>query len=184
MSKIAVSCDEPSLDAIVDPRFGRAAGYMIVDPETMQFTYQENGQAQSMSSGAGIQAAETVIRTGAKVVLTGDVGPKAYQALSAGGVVIVPNMANMTVREAVQRYKEGHGAPASEASSPAHSGLNTPSGGAGGGGRGAGGGGMGGGGGRGMGKGRGIAGGGRGMGGGGGQGMGGGSGMGGGRRRS
>lgn len=163
MPKIAVSCYEPSLDSMVDPRFGRAAGYVIVDSETMEFSYQENGQAQTMSSGAGIQAGETVARTGAKVVLTGDVGPKAYQALSAAGVEIVPNMANMTVREAVQRYKEGAATPASQPSGPAHGGLNAP------------GGGMGGGGGKGMG--RGPAGGGRGKGGGG-------MGMGGGRRRS
>jgi predicted Fe-Mo cluster-binding NifX family protein len=140
MSKIAISCDEPSLDAQVDPRFGRAAGFLIVDPDTMTFTYQENGQAQAMARGAGIQAAETIIRAGARAVLTGYVGPKAFQALSAGGVQIVQDLANLTVRQAVERYKAGDIALAQEPNSQAHGGGGRPGAGMGGGGRGGGGG--------------------------------------------
>ncbi len=139
MSKIAISCDEPSLDAQVDPRFGRAAGFLIVDPETMTFTYQENGQAQAMARGAGIQAAETVIRAGATAVLTGYVGPKAFQALAAGKVRIIQDLANMTVRQAVERYKTGDITIADNPNSQAHSGGGRPGAGTGGGGRGGGG---------------------------------------------
>ena len=139
MVKIAVSCDEPSLEAAVDPRFGRAAGFLIVDPGTMEFTYQENGQAQAMARGAGIQAAETVIRAGATVVLTGYVGPKAFQALSAGGVQIAQDLANMTVRQAVERYTAGNVTVADQPNSPAHGGGGRPGAGMGGGGRGGGG---------------------------------------------
>jgi len=35
--KVAVSASAPSLDAPVDPRFGRCAYFVIVDPDTMQF---------------------------------------------------------------------------------------------------------------------------------------------------
>ena len=105
MEKIAISSEGPSLDALVDPRFGRAAGFLIVDPNTMAFEYLENGAAQAMGQGAGIQAAETVAQTGAKIVLTGYVGPKAFQALSATGIKIGQNLENITVREAVERYK-------------------------------------------------------------------------------
>ena len=139
MGKIAVSCDEPSLEAPVDARFGRAAGFLIVDPETMEFVYQENGQAQAMARGAGIQAAETVIRAGAKVVLTGYVGPKAFQALQAGGVQIAQDLANMTVRQAVERYTSGTVTVADQPNSAAHGGGGRPGAGMGGGGRGGGG---------------------------------------------
>ena len=107
MEKIAVTCDEPSLDAQVDPRFGRAAGFLVVDPDTMEFEYIDNGQAQTMARGAGIQAAETVARSGARVILTGYVGPKAFQALTAAGIKICQNLENMTVRQAIDRYKSG-----------------------------------------------------------------------------
>lgn len=107
MEKIAVSCEEPSLDSNVDPRFGRAAGFLIVDPDTLEFSYVDNGVSQAMSQGAGIQAAETVCRSGVKVVLTGYVGPKAFQALSAAGIKIGQNLEKMTVRQAIDKFKAG-----------------------------------------------------------------------------
>ena len=108
MERIAISCEEPSLDAQLDPRFGRAAGFLIVDPTTLKLEYVDNGAAQAMARGAGIQAAETVAQSGAKVVLTGYVGPKAFQALTAAGIQIVQNLEHMTVRAAVERYKVGN----------------------------------------------------------------------------
>jgi predicted Fe-Mo cluster-binding NifX family protein len=107
MEKIAISSEGPSLDDAVDPRFGRAAGFIIVDPDTLESEYRDNGAAQTMPRGAGIQAAETVAGGGAKALLTGYVGPKAFQALSAAGITIVQNIENMTVRQAIEKYKSG-----------------------------------------------------------------------------
>jgi len=107
MKKIAVTAEGPDLDGRVDPRFGRAAGFMIVDPETMAFEYVDNGSSQTMAQGAGIQAAENVAATGAGVLLTGFVGPKAFQALNAAGIDIGQNVDNLTIREAVQKFKDG-----------------------------------------------------------------------------
>lgn len=120
MEKIAVSCDGPNLDGPVESRFGRAAGFMIVETETLEFEYLDNGASQAMARGAGIQAAENVARSGAKAVLTGYVGPKAFQTLQAAGVRIGQNMENMTVREAVERYKTGQVDIAQEPNSMEH----------------------------------------------------------------
>ena len=46
MEKIAVSSEGPDMDARVDPRFGRAAGFIIIDPDTMAFEYVDNGRHQ------------------------------------------------------------------------------------------------------------------------------------------
>jgi predicted DNA-binding protein (UPF0251 family)/predicted Fe-Mo cluster-binding NifX family protein len=107
MEKIAVSAESPHLDDFLDPRFGRAAGFLIVDPKTLEHEYLENGESQVRSRGAGIQAAENVARAGAKVVLTGYVGPKAFQALQAAGITIGQNLEGLTVREAIERYIDG-----------------------------------------------------------------------------
>lgn len=45
--KIAVSSTGPSLEDLVDPRFGRCSYYLIVDPETFEFEAVEN-QGRSM----------------------------------------------------------------------------------------------------------------------------------------
>ena len=107
MTKIAVSSEGPDLDALVDPRFGRAAGFMIVDPQTMAFDYVDNGATQVMAQGAGIQAAEIIAGTGAGVLLTGYVGPKAFKALSAAGIAVGQNLNELTVRDAIQRFQQG-----------------------------------------------------------------------------
>ncbi len=107
MKRIAVTSEGPTLDDRVDPRFGRAAGFVIVNPETMEFEYLDNGASQARAQGAGIQAAENVVSTGVEAVLTGYVGPKAFQALAATGIRVAQNLENMSVREAVEHYLKG-----------------------------------------------------------------------------
>jgi predicted Fe-Mo cluster-binding NifX family protein len=107
MKKIAVTSEGPSLEDQVDPRFGRAAGFVIVDLETMDTRYIENGQSQVMAQGAGIQAAEVIARAGVNCLLTGYVGPKAFQALSAADIKVGQNLEGLTVRQAVERFKSG-----------------------------------------------------------------------------
>lgn len=120
MVKIAVSCEEPGLDSQVDPRFGRAAGFCIVDPDTLESKFVDNGSSQAMAQGAGIQAAETVCRSGANVVLTGSVGPKAFRALSTAGIQVGQNLENMTVRQAIAKFKAGEVDMASKPNSMGH----------------------------------------------------------------
>jgi predicted Fe-Mo cluster-binding NifX family protein len=107
MPKIAISSEGPSLDDQIDPRFGRAAGFVVVDLETMATQYIDNGQSQVMAQGAGIQAAELVARAGVSCLLTGYVGPRAFQALTAAGIKVGQNLEGLTVRQAVERYKSG-----------------------------------------------------------------------------
>lgn len=107
MDKIVVTSQGKSLDDQVDPRFGRAAYFLVVDPETMNVDVLDNSISRSMGGGAGIQAAESVANSGAKVVLSGFIGPKAFQALNAAGIKIGQGVDGMTVREAVERFKAG-----------------------------------------------------------------------------
>ncbi len=107
MTKIAVSSEGPTLDDAVDPRFGRAGGFLIVDTETMETHYLDNGSAQAASRGAGYQAAELVAGAGAEVVLSGRVGPKAFDALKTAGIQVGQECDRMTVREAVEKFQKG-----------------------------------------------------------------------------
>lgn len=107
MRKIAVSSEGRDMDSPVDPRFGRASGFIIIDPDTMSSGYVSNTASQGMAQGAGIQAAELMTLHGVGVVLTGYVGPKAFQALSAAGIKIGQNLEDLSVRQAVEKYKKG-----------------------------------------------------------------------------
>ncbi|NLE03540.1 MAG: dinitrogenase iron-molybdenum cofactor biosynthesis protein [Crenarchaeota archaeon] len=114
--KICVSATTNNLDAQVDPRFGRCQYFIIVDSETMQFEAIPNAAAGA-SGGAGIKAAQTIVDKGAKVVITGNVGPNAFQALSATGIEIMTG-ASGNIRTVVEQYKKGElnktGAPTVE----------------------------------------------------------------------
>ena len=103
--KICVTATGNSLEAQIDPRFGRCSYFVIVDSETMQFEAVPN-MAAGASGGAGIQAAQTVANKGVKLLITGNVGPKAFQALASAGIEIATG-AFGTVREAVEKYKRG-----------------------------------------------------------------------------
>ncbi len=107
MMKVAISSEGPTLDDQVDPRFGRAAGFVLVDLDTMETGYIDNGQSQVMAQGAGIQAAQRLARAGAGWVLTGYVGPKAFQALAAAGTKVGQDLEGLTVREALKRFQSG-----------------------------------------------------------------------------
>jgi len=113
MSKIAVTSEGPTLDSQIDPRFGRAAGFVVVDPATWEFQYVDNGASQAMSQGAGINAAEAIARAGATALLTGYVGPKAFAALQAAGIAVIQDMGDMTVRQAVEEFAAGRTTAAS-----------------------------------------------------------------------
>jgi len=78
--KICVSASTNSLEAPVDPRFGRCPYFMIVDSETLQFEAVPN-MASGAMSGAGIQAAQTIASRGVKVLITGNVGPNAFSSI-------------------------------------------------------------------------------------------------------
>jgi len=103
--KICVTATGTTLDAPVDPRFGRASHFIIVDSETMTFKAVPNTAMEAMH-GAGIQAAQTIANIGAKMVITGNVGPNAFQGLSSAGIKIIIG-ANGTVREVIEKYKKG-----------------------------------------------------------------------------
>jgi predicted Fe-Mo cluster-binding NifX family protein len=105
MTRICVTSQGDSLEAAVDPRFGRCAYFIIVDPESMQFRAVPNSAA-GVTGGAGIKAAQIVASEEVNTVITGSVGPNAYSALQNAGVTVL-STSEGTTRDAVALYKSG-----------------------------------------------------------------------------
>jgi predicted Fe-Mo cluster-binding NifX family protein len=103
--KVAVTTSGNDLSGPVTPHFGRCPQYLVVDTETMEFEVLQN-TAVGSAHGAGIAAAQLVASKGVKAVLTGNVGPNAYSALSASGIMIVTGVSG-TVGDAVKRFNSG-----------------------------------------------------------------------------
>lgn len=104
--KIVVTAKEPSLQAQVDPRFGRAACFILYDTDSGSHEVLQQEQDPGQMHGAGISSAEKVARSGAKAVITGNCGPNAYRALEAAGVKVYIGFSG-TVMEAVNAFKDG-----------------------------------------------------------------------------
>ena len=119
--KICVTSKGDNLDSDVDPRFGRCRYFIIVDTDTMSFESISNGSSMA-SGGAGIQAAQTVAKAGVEVVVTGNMGPNAFQTLSAAEVIVFTG-ANGTVKETVEKYKKGELEKIKSASVGSHFGM-------------------------------------------------------------
>lgn len=103
--KLCISSTKNDLEGAVDPRFGRCQYFLFVNTETMDFEAVGN-PAFIAGGGAGVQAAQLVVNKGSDVVITGNVGPNAFQALQAAGLKIVTG-AQGTVRSVVESFKEG-----------------------------------------------------------------------------
>ncbi len=119
--KVVVSAMQEGLDAEVSPVFGRCPAYVFVDTDTMEYEGTPN-PAMSAPGGAGIQAAQFAVSKGAQAVLTGNVGPNAFNVLQSGGVTIYP-VSGGTVRQAVEALKSGELQPISGATSGLHRGM-------------------------------------------------------------
>ena len=104
--KIAITAQGTSLESPLDPRFGRAAGFLIVDEASGNTEYRDNSQNLNLPQGAGIQAAMNVADTGARTLITGHVGPKAFLALNKGNIAVYYSEAT-TAAEALEAFKRG-----------------------------------------------------------------------------
>lgn len=119
--KVAVTATGPSLDAAMDPRFGRCSLFVVVETEDMTFETVENVNS-SLGGGAGIQSGQLMAQKGVKAVLTGNCGPNAHQTLSAAGIQVIVGC-NGTVSEAIQRFKAGQLQKSAAPNVASHSGM-------------------------------------------------------------
>jgi predicted Fe-Mo cluster-binding NifX family protein len=104
--KIAVTSTGKTLDSPMDPRFGRTQYFIVVDTESMDFEVKENLQNLDLPQGAGIQAGKAVADLGVEAVITGNLGPMAFNVLEAVGIRTI-TVINGSVRQAVQKFMDG-----------------------------------------------------------------------------
>lgn len=118
--RVAITAAGATLDALVDPRFGRCSTILVVETDDLTFEGVDNGST-SLSGGAGIQTANLVAHKGAKVVLTGNCGPNAFQTLTAAGIEVIVGCSG-TVSDVIVRFKAGQLHPIAAPSVGSHSG--------------------------------------------------------------
>ena len=96
-----------SLEASVDPAFGRAACFLLVDARTGEVLEAIDNPATDAAHGAGIRAANLVARTGASAVISGRFGPKASAGLRSLGVTMYELSGETTAGQALADLRSG-----------------------------------------------------------------------------
>jgi len=120
--KICVTSQGDNLDAQVDPRFGRCKYFIIVKTDTLEFEAVKNPNMDAVG-GAGIQLGQLMANKSIKVVLTGNVGPNAFQTLQKAGVQVFTGISD-NVREAIERFKKGELKTTDRPTTIPHSGMS------------------------------------------------------------
>ena len=117
--KIIFTTSGDTLDAALDPSFGRARNFLLYDLESEAFDIISNQQNLNAAQGAGIQAAQTIAKAGAQALITGHCGPKAFRVLEAASIKVF-NTDAPTVAEALARYRSGELTEAQSANVEGH----------------------------------------------------------------
>lgn len=104
--KIAITSVDGTVQGMVDERFGRCRKFIIYDTDTKTHIVVDNTLNIGAAQGAGIQSAQNIINSGAKVVISGHLGPNAYRVLQAAGIEIY-TVSNMTAAQAIKAYEQG-----------------------------------------------------------------------------
>lgn len=103
--KICITAQGKDLEAQVDPRFGRCQDFIIVDTDTGETDVLENANKDGMG-GVGVQSGQLMAEKQVKVVLTGNVGPNAFQTLQAANIEVITGVSGR-VKDVIEGYNKG-----------------------------------------------------------------------------
>ena len=105
--KICISSTGPNLSDQVDARFGRCPYFLFVDSDTSKVLKSVANQSVHSMQGAGVTAAQLVANEKVDAVITGNVGPNAFNVLGMSGVKIYSGIFDMSINQALDEFKNG-----------------------------------------------------------------------------
>jgi len=109
MSKIVAITieDKGGLNTKMDPRFGRAPYFLVVDFDTNKVIGQYENIYSDSAHGAGTGAAAAMSSNGVHAVISGRFGPKAHSALGQLDIEMLIAPEGITASEALNKMAAG-----------------------------------------------------------------------------
>ena len=105
--KIAFTTSGNDLDAPLDKNFGKAPRLLVYDLASDRFSVIDNPQGCGATTASGVRAAQTIARTGARCLVTGQCDASVRQALCPLGIKLY-NTDAPSVSMALAQYRDGH----------------------------------------------------------------------------
>ncbi|MBU3160714.1 NifB/NifX family molybdenum-iron cluster-binding protein [Clostridium frigoris] len=103
--KIVISSDGKINENLLDKRFGRCEYFQIHDTESGEVKILEN-KRQSSSGGAGIVASNQLIEEKVDVIITGNLGPNAFELIEKAGIRAY-KCGIMDISSVLEKYNKG-----------------------------------------------------------------------------
>ena len=125
--KICITSLGPDLDSPIDPRFGRAQYFLILDEKEKLEEALPNPGISAMG-GAGIAAAQEIADKGVNVLITGNIGPNASGVLNISKIQTFLVSPGISAKVAFQMWKENKLTPIQSPTVPGHFGMGPPAG--------------------------------------------------------
>jgi len=104
--KIAISTKDSNIEGTVDPKFGRAQGFLIYDTDSSQTSYLDNSENAVAPQGAGTKTAQMLLNLDVETLISGHLGPKAFKVLDKAGINIY-NSAPVSIKQALDNLSVG-----------------------------------------------------------------------------
>jgi len=107
--KVAVSSTGKDIQSGVSDIFGRCPYFIIAeieDKKIVKIECIENASANQIG-GAGIYAARTIAEKGAEVVISGNMGPRAFSVLKQFNIEVYRSNKGKSVEETLQEFING-----------------------------------------------------------------------------
>lgn len=98
--KICITSQGNTLESLMDTRFGRAKYFLIYDTETKETIFLKN---DPQGGGAGVSAGQLMVNNDVKAIITGNIGPNAFQILKSGNIQVLKGTYK-TLKENIEQY--------------------------------------------------------------------------------
>ena len=103
--KIAISTSGKENDSLLDMRFGRSEYFHIHDTESGEVKIVEN-KGKLSSAGAGIAASQQLINEKTDVIITGNLGPNAFELIEKAKIKAY-KCDSVPINTVLQMYNNG-----------------------------------------------------------------------------
>jgi predicted Fe-Mo cluster-binding NifX family protein len=101
--RICFTAQGGSIEDDLDPRFGRAAFFLIYDPETKSIESLENPN-KNLTQGVGPMSVQFLSENNVEILFTGQIGPNAQRVLQASKIKVISG-ASGKIKDLLRKYK-------------------------------------------------------------------------------
>lgn len=98
--KVAITCQDKNLSALIDSRFGRCSYFAIFDTESKETNFLENPNKE-VDEGAGPASVSFIAQQGVSKIVSGEFGIKVKGLLNDLKIQMVIVKQEKTVKEVV-----------------------------------------------------------------------------------